>query len=164
MIFSSVVTVKEGGTAMNPEEISKTVNTVLVIDWPSKDVPEMLALAGFHVVVRGGPGPDDYSVYEVDNGQVVTRHVGRPPGRADLIYSYRPPSELPEIIATAKSLQAKTIWAQSGLSAAGVKDPKGCWVPEEEQRLARNLVEAAGLNYLTEPYIGDVAREIRASR
>jgi predicted CoA-binding protein len=149
---------------MNPKEMSKIVNTVLVIDWPTKDVPEMLALAGFQVVVRRGPGPDDYSVYELNNGQVVTRYAGRPPGRVDLIYSYRPSSELPEIIATAKSLQAKTIWAQSGLSAAGVKDPKGCWVPEGELRLARNLVESAGLSYVTEPYLGDVAREIRASR
>ena len=149
---------------MNLKDTFKMVDTVLVIDWPTKDVPEILALAGFHVVVRGGPRPEDYSVYELNNGELVTYHVGRPPERADLIYTHRPFSELPEIIATAKSLHVKTIWTQSGLSAAGVKDPRGCWVPEEEQRLARNLVEAAGLNYLTEPYIGDVAREIRASR
>ena len=46
----------------------------------------------------------------------------------------------------------------------GGEGPEGCWLPAEEQRLARTLVETAGLNYLTEPYIGDVAREIRASR
>jgi predicted CoA-binding protein len=142
----------------------KTVGIVMVIDWPSEEVPEMLALAGFHVVVRGGPGPEDYSAYELNNGEVVARHVGRPPERVDLIYSYRPFSELPEIIATAKGLHAKTIWTQSGLSAAGVNDPKGCWVPEEELRSARDLVRSAGLNYVTQPYIGDVAREIRASR
>jgi hypothetical protein len=50
------------------------------------------------------------------------------------------------------------------LFLAVVKAPKVCWVPEEEQRLARNLVKAAGSNYLSEPYIGDVAREIRPSR
>jgi predicted CoA-binding protein len=142
----------------------KTVDIVMVIDWPSKEVPEMLALAGFHVVVRGGPGPEDYSAYELNNGEVVPRHVGRPPERVDLIYSYRPFSELQEIIATAKGLHAKTIWTQSGLSAAGVNDPKGCWTPEEELRSARDLVRSAGLNYVTQPYIGDVAREIRASR
>jgi hypothetical protein len=41
---------------MDPEEVLKNVRAVLVIDWPSKDVPEKLALAGFHVYVRGGPG------------------------------------------------------------------------------------------------------------
>ena len=142
----------------------KTVDTVLVIDWPSKDVPEALALAGFHVVVRGGPGPEDYSAYEVNNGAVVARHVGRPPERADLIYSYRPLKDLPGIIVTAKNLNVKTIWTQSGLSAVGTKDTKGCWVPEEELRAARDLVQSAGLEHVAEPYIGDLAREIRASR
>ena len=149
---------------MNPKETFKMVETVLVIDWPSKDVPESLTMAGFHVVVRGGPGPEEYSVYALNNGEIVTRHLGRTPDRADLIYSHRPFSELAEIIATAKELHAKVIWTQSGVSATGVDDPKGCWVPEEELRLARNLVELAGLTYITEPYIGDVAREIRPSR
>lgn len=148
---------------MNPNELLKTVHTVLVIDWPSKEVPEILARAGFHVVVHGGPGPEDYSVYELRNGQTVERHIGRPPEHADLIYSYRPLNELPKIIATAKGIHAKTIWTQSGLSAAGAEDQKGCWLPEEELRSARDLVQSAGLNYLAEPYIADVAREILAS-
>src|SRR2546425_54749 len=59
---------------------------------------------------------------------------------------------------SAKRLGAQTIWTQSGLSAAGVNDPKGCWMPEEELRLARNLVESAGLRYITGPYIGDAAQ------
>jgi len=142
----------------------KSVDSVLVIDWPSKDVPESLARAGFNVVVRGGPGPEDYSAYELSNGAVVSRRVGRAPESVDLIYAHRPLSELPGIIATANRLHTKIIWTQSGLSAAGVRDPKGCWVPEEELRLARELVESAGLSYVSEPYIGDVAREIRAAQ
>ena len=153
-----------GDSDMNVKELFKTGHTALVIDWPTKDVPEMLTLAGLHVVVRGGPGPDDYSAYELSNGEVMARHVGRPPERAHLIYTCRPLSELPGIIATAKGVHAKTIWTQSGLAAAGVRDPKGCWLPEEERRLAQDLVQSAGLNYVSEPYIGDVAREIRASR
>ncbi len=149
---------------MNLKETFKNIDTVLVIDWPNKDVPQSLALAGFHVVVRGGPGPQDYSVYERDNGKDLTRHLGRPPERAELVYAHRPASELAGIVATAKSLGAKILWTQSGLSAAGVNNPKGCWVPEEELRLARTLVESAGLTYITEPYIGDAAREIQESR
>jgi predicted CoA-binding protein len=149
---------------MNATEILRAVETVLVIDWPSKEVPELLALAGFRVVVHGGPRPEDYSAYELKNGEVAVRHVGRPPERADLIYSYRPLSELPEIIATAKKLSAKTMWTQSGLSAAGVNDLKGCWLSEEELAAARNLVESAGLNYISEPYIGDVVRHTQLGR
>ena len=143
---------------MTRKEMLETVKTILVIDWPSVEVPNTLARAGFQVIVHGGPGPEEYYAYELNNGEVVSRHVGRPPDRADLVYSYRPLSELPEIVATAKRLQAKTIWTQSGLSAPGVKDPKGCWLPDEELQAARNLVQSAGLNYVTQPYIVDVAR------
>jgi predicted CoA-binding protein len=145
-------------------EILKAVDTVLVIDWPSKEVPELLALAGLQVVVHGGPGPEDYSSYEVKNGEVMEHRTGKEPERVDLIYSYRPLSELPQIVATAKRLGAKTIWYQSGFVAAGRKDAKGCWVAEEELHLARNLVEAAGLSFFADPYIGDVARELRTAR
>ncbi len=35
------------------------VSSVLVIDWPSRDVPATLAFAGYTVYVKGGPGPAD---------------------------------------------------------------------------------------------------------
>src|ERR1700687_4503000 len=140
---------------MNLKEIFKNVDSVLVIDWPSREVPETLARAGFHVVVHGGPGPEDYSVYELSGGEVVTRHTGRLPERVDLVYSYRPFAELEGIIATAKSVHAKAIWTQAGVTAAGVKDTKGCWLPEDELQSARDLVEAAGLTFVPQPYIAD---------
>ncbi len=145
---------------MNPREILRSAENVLVIDWPSKEVPESLASAGFTVVVRGGPGPADYSAYEVKNGQVLVRPTGKQPERADLIYSYRPLSELAEIIEMAKRIGAKAIWQQSGIAASGSKDAKGCWVEEKELELARSQVEEAGLWFASEPYIGDVAREL----
>jgi predicted CoA-binding protein len=145
---------------VNLKQVLRTVKTILVIDWPSKDVPEALTLAGFHVIVRGGPRPEDYSVYELKNREIVVRQLGRPPENAELIYSYRSFSELSEIVSTAKRLGGKTIWTQSGLSALGVRDAKGCWVPEAELQSARQLVRSAGLELITQPYIGDVAREL----
>ncbi len=57
---------------MHPRQILECAHSILVIDWPSKDVPESLARAGFHVIAKGGPGPEDYSAYEVDpSGKVV---------------------------------------------------------------------------------------------
>ena len=147
---------------MHPNEFLKNVRTVLVIDWPSKDVPEALVLAGFQVYTQGGPGPTDYFVYEWNDGRIVARHVGHPPERAELVYSYRPFRELPQIIAMAKTLGAETIWTQSGLAAPDTKDPKGCWAPNEELESARQLVESAGLRYLSEPYIGAEVRKVAA--
>jgi sugar phosphate isomerase/epimerase len=148
---------------MTPIERLKSTGTVLVIDWPAKEVPETLARAGLRVVVRGGPGPEDYSLYELRDGAVRTSRLGRALESADLIYAYRPITELSSIIETAKRLNAKEIWTQSGMSAEGVRDPKGCWISEREEQFARNLVQSAGLSYRAQPYIAEVALILKRS-
>jgi len=150
--------------SQDSKEILERCKTILVIDWPSKDVPDTLTLAGFNVVVKGGPGLEDYFAHEVKDGKLESRRTGRPPEHADVVYSYRPLSELPGIISLAKTLGAKAIWTQSGLSSAGVKDLKGCWLAEEDLASARDMVESAGLKYISQPYIGQVVHEIRALR
>jgi hypothetical protein len=70
---------------------------------------------------------------------------------ARISFTHTPFKELPEIIATAKGLNAKIKWTQSGLSAAGRNDPNCGWAAEDELRLARNLVQSEGLNDISEP-------------
>jgi hypothetical protein len=145
---------------MDAKEILKATKTVLLIDWPSPDVPFTLTLAGLDVVAKGGPGPEDYSTYEVIDGKVETRVTGHAPERADVVYAYRPLSELPDIIAIAKAVGAKTIWTQSGLRRAGIKDPKGCWLAPGDLVVARSMIKTAGLVHVAEPYIADLVREL----
>lgn len=140
------------------ESILAGARSFLVIDWPTRDVPDTLAGAGYEVVVHGGPGPTDYFAYEVAGGKVVERRVGRPPAHADVVYTFRPLAELPEIVATAQAVGAGTVWVQSGLSAAGVKDPEGCWLPADAAAGARALVESAGLAFLDQPYVAGALR------
>ena len=71
--------------------------SVLVIDWPSRDVPASLVFAGFAVFVKGGPGPADYNAWELDSGERVSRPLGREPSHVDLVYCHRPFGELPGI-------------------------------------------------------------------
>ena len=142
------------------EQILETADSVLLVDWPTRDVPETLARAGFTVVVKGGPEPDQYLAQEVDDGEIVARHVGRPPEHVDLVYSYRPIDELSGIVALARTMGAIAVWRQSGLASSGVEDPRGCWLPEYESREARRIVESAGLAYFEEPYIADAVRQL----
>lgn len=135
------------------------VRSVLVIDWPSRDVPVTLARAGLEVIVRGGPGPADYNAYEASGAEVAVRAAGRAPTHVDLVYCHRPVAELAGIAEMARTLGARVVWRQSGLSADGSRDPSGCWVPEEESRQARAIVEAAGLAYIEAPYIVDAISE-----
>jgi predicted CoA-binding protein len=129
--------------------------SVLVIDWPSRDVPASLAFAGYTVLVKGGPGPADYNAWQIESGEPVSRPLGREPGRVNLVYCHRPFGELPGIIALARRLGARALWWQTGLADDGGMDPSGCWVPPGESRQARELAAAAGLAYVDDVYIAD---------
>jgi predicted CoA-binding protein len=142
------------------EQLLESANSVLLVDWPSRDVPDTLARAGYEVVVKGGPEPADYSAYELVAGEVVARRVGHPPTHVDLLYCHRPLGELPGIVAIASGAGAVAVWLQSGLARDGVEDPAGCWLPEDTSREARNLVESAGLRYVDATYIADAVRRL----
>jgi predicted CoA-binding protein len=140
------------------EEILEAARSVVVVDWPSRDVPDTLARAGYEVHVHGGPGPEDWSAHRWDGGEVVVERTGRPPERADLVYSHRPLDELGGIVETAQRLGAVAVWVQSGRSPDGRRDPAGCWLAETESGWARALVEAAGLAYVDDRYLPDEVR------
>jgi len=145
------------------EDILRAGSSVLLVDWPTRDVPDTLARAGYVVTVKGGPEPDDYSVHEVVDDQVAARRTGRPPDRVELVYTHRPLSELPGIVAMATALGALAIWYQSGVNDAGTTNGRGCWVTDEQSRQARALVTAAGMAYVDDTYIADRVRELGIS-
>jgi len=129
--------------------------SVLVIDWPSRDVPASLTFAGFAVFVKSNPEPADYNAWELDSSEPVSRPLGRALDRVDLVYCHRPFGELPGIIALAGRLGARALWWQTGLASDGTKDPSGCWIPPGESDQARELAAAAELAYVDDVYIAD---------
>lgn len=138
-------------------ELLRDSSTVVLIDWPDRDIPDTLARSGFNVFSDEGPGRG-YTAYEA-NGDAVSRlSVDEPPKQADIVYAHRPVEELPSIIDRARAMNANAVWLQSGRDHTGGRDPRGCWLPPAESRRARELVESAGLNYVDAPYIADVAR------
>ena len=142
----------------------RDARSVLVVDWPSPDVPDALLAAGYEVFVKGGPGPRDYAVRERSaDGSILSRPVGEAPAGVDLVYAHRPLAELDGLIAMAVSLQARALWWQSGLSQDGGRDPYGCWVSPAEAAPARAAAEAAGLQYVDDVYVGDAVRALATS-
>jgi predicted CoA-binding protein len=130
--------------------VLREAETVVVVDWPAPEVPESLVRAGFTVFVKGGPGPRDYSVRELRDGDVVSRPLGDRPERVDLVYAYRPLSELPGIVAIGKELGARALWWQAG--------PSG---PEpDDSRRARQIAGEAGLAYVDDVFIVDAVHEL----
>ncbi len=141
-------------------EVIRDTETILLVDWPDRDVPDTLARSGYTVVSHDGPAEGDYNAYEPEDGGVRVRPVGRPPERVDLVYTHRPIDELPEIVEQARALGARAVWIQSGLDATGAKDAHGTWLPDGDSAKARAIVEAAGLIYVDGPYIGDAIRAV----
>ena len=137
-------------------ELLAATKTIYLVDWPTRDVPDTLARSGLAVV--SNDGPDEYNAYEVDGRDVRIRSVGQPPQRVDLMYTHRPIDELPEIVDTAKSMGARAVWIQSGRDKTGARDPHGCWMPQEDSRRARAIVEGSGLTYIETPYIAEAFR------
>ena len=127
-------------------DILAASESVLLVDWPSRDVPDTLADAGYDVYILGGPGPDDYSP--------------RRPERVDLVYCHRPLDELPGIVELARGSGAKAVWHQSGRSSDDGADPTACWLPDGAAQEARSLVEAAGLRFVHNVYIADAVRQL----
>ena len=142
----------------------RDARSVLVIDWPSRDVPESLARAGYQVIVKGGPGPNAYRVQELRGGELAAGEPGGAPEHVDIVYAHRPEPELAGIIAGAKQLGAGTLWWQSGRADADTDDPKGCWVSEAQSERMRALAESEGLHYIDDVYIGDAARMVGSTQ
>ena len=46
----------------------RKTKTILLVDWPSRDVPDTLARSGFAVVSNDGPG--EYNAYEFGGDEV----------------------------------------------------------------------------------------------
>jgi predicted CoA-binding protein len=141
-------------------DILKAARTIIVVDWPSRDVPETLSRAGYTTIVKGGPEPDNYSVYELRGGEVVARRLDRAPEQADLVYVHRPLDELAQIVSMAVRMSAKGIWYQSGLAQDGTRDPQGCWIPNDSSQQASRMVESAGLSYVDNLYIANAVRQL----
>jgi predicted CoA-binding protein len=148
----------------SPVQVLRDTRSVLVIDWPSADVPDALASHGFDVIVKGGRGPDTFSRRTTGpDGQVVTTTTASP-AHVDLVYFHRPLDELPGIVVLARELGATAVWYQSGVTEDGARDPKACWLSDADRHRARGVVEAAGLAWIDGVYIADAVRESNEPR
>jgi predicted CoA-binding protein len=126
-------------------ELIRAARNVLLIDWPSRDVPDILARAGLEVFALEA---DDLSFrYEVNGKQVVRRGPVQLPVQVDIVYAHRPPDELPGIVERARMLGAQAVWVESAQTAE-----------------ARRLVESAGLAYIDQPKIAHAARALDTPR
>ena len=135
-----------------PLDLLRRARHVVVQDFPDRVVPDSLLAAGLTVTIYGGPDPADVTTQELDDGAVLLRQRGERPESADLLYVYRPFTEIDGILTEAGRLGVATIWRQP--EAGGPDADAAAW---------RERVEGAGFAYVEGP-IADVAEEIATSR
>ena len=129
-------------------EVLQRTKSILLIDYPGRVVPDTLARAGFDVTAHEGPGPNEYCRYTVDGDEIVKSDGGPVPEVADLVFSHRPFDEFGPILEEAVRLGATALWQHGEFSA-------------DESRQAAEMVRAAGLVFIDEPYILDAVAEVR---
>jgi CoA binding domain len=143
-----------------PQQILESAGSVLLVDWPSTAVPRALLEAGLAVY---GASPAGYTRAEIvaeppagirshpperpgETGYLVFHRLDRRPDHVDLVHAFRPPEELPGILADqAIPLGATALWLQPPVTSAE----------------ARERAEAAGLAFVEAIDIVDLARSLR---
>ena len=128
------------------DELLRSASTIELVDWPHQSVPAALDRAGYDVV---GHEPDSIKRYRVEDAEatgegcrsfplddgtfLVSRSIPSLPDTVDVVCTYRPAEEQPEIARDAIANGAKAFWVEPGET-----------VSDE----ARQLTLAAGLAFV----------------
>ena len=132
---------------------------ILLVDWVTPDIPRRLVEAGFNVVSKNGPEPDDYGRADVVDGELRWTKVA-PPTHADLLHLDWT-IDFHEYLALAGAIGVRTFWYHS----AQTKPPapanvSGTWVPARKSARLRAAAEGAGMNFIDDHYILDIAARL----
>jgi uncharacterized protein len=101
-------------------------SVILLVDWPSRDVPRALVNAGF-TVLSANMARGTASSYSVVPGagdgdeQVVITPLDAMPEHVDVVSIFRPPEEHAAITRRAVALGAHTVWVLRGGLSDGAR-------------------------------------------
>jgi uncharacterized protein YndB with AHSA1/START domain len=151
---------RPGVSTAAPADVLAAARRVLLVSFIGPEVPVTLASAGFDVVAKTGPGPDDWASCRAAGGELVTTPLSRPPDHVDLVH-LDIAHAFDDYVELAARLGASTVWYHSARTRPPEPaDNRGTWVPAPQSARQRQIVEASGMTYIDDHYIADVARQI----
>jgi hypothetical protein len=137
----------------------REANDILLVDWVTPDIPRRLVEAGFNVVSKNGPEPDDFGRAAVVDGALTWTKVA-PPASADLLHLDWT-IDFHEYLALARSIGVRTFWYHSAQTKPPAPaDVSGTWVPARKSARLRAAAKAAGMNFVDDHYILTVAARL----
>jgi len=144
-------------------ELLRSARTILLISWVTTDIPRALVEAGFSVVSKNGPEPDNYGRAEIRDDEVHFTPVD-PPTHADLLHLDWTIG-FHDYLTLAQSIGVTTFWYHSSKTKPpSPADLSGTWVPARKSARLREATEAVGMSYIDDHYIVDIARQLRVDR
>jgi hypothetical protein len=142
---------------MEPLGLLREAESVLFVDWSGQDMVGDVVRTGrtvyghepdgigLHSIVEE-PKSDNAKRFPLTGGGYLERGlVDPPPSQVDLVNTYRPAEEQPEIAKTAVAMGAKSFWVHPG---------------ESVSTEARELCEAAGVVFVEGVDIREVAAKL----
>jgi uncharacterized protein YndB with AHSA1/START domain len=143
------------------EEALRSAGSVLLVDWIGPEVPSVVSRVVPVVYGKVGPADDDWARVEPSSNDAGFEAVRGPrPDHVDLVHlDWTLGFE--HFLAEAVAMGAATFWYHSARTRPPAPaDDRGCWVPPRQSAEQRAKVEAAGLRYVDDHYLADVARRL----
>jgi predicted CoA-binding protein len=107
------------------KSIPENIDAILLVDWPSSDIPRALVKAGF-VVYSYSPDKFSQALIEMSapgEHSLIFRPLDQFPGAIDLVLIYRPPEEHAAIIRNLVIPSgARVIWLQPPVESQKTKE------------------------------------------
>ncbi|MET0903663.1 MAG: SRPBCC domain-containing protein [Acidimicrobiales bacterium] len=130
---------------------------VLLVSFIDEEVPRALLQAGLGVLVKSGPGPDQWSLARLD-GDALVFDARTAPEPVDIVH-LDVDTLFDEYLDVAVRLGASVYWVHSARTRPPTPhDTRGTWLPDDVSIIQREAVEARGLIYIDDVYIADAAR------
>ena len=136
----------------------RQAHRVLLVSYIGEEVPRALLGAGRDVLVKSGPGPDQWSVARLDGDALAFDPRTTPETPVDIVH-LDVGSLFDEYLDMAVQLGASVYWVHSARTRPPLPhDNRGTWIPDDVSINQRAAVEDRGLSYVDNVYIADAAK------
>jgi hypothetical protein len=161
------LTEDEGQYGISQEEALAafaSADTVLLVDWVGPETPTVIAATSPLVYGKIGPNPDDWAVIEPEGSSFKVTRQAAAPDHVDLLHLDWTLG-FDEFLQVGRALGAKTFWYHSARTRPPAPaDNRGVWVPRRQSERQRKAVEDAGMTYIDNHNIADIARLYQTTR
>jgi hypothetical protein len=139
----------------------RSAETVLLVDWIGDETPRTIVRVAPVVFAKVGPGADDWAqLFASDDDPGYRTERGPRPEHVDLLHLDWTLG-FDEFLAEAVALGATTFWYHSARTRPpAAADNRGCWLPPRTSARLRAATERAGIGYIDDHYIVDIARSL----